>query len=256
MGIMIFIYLLLLIVSVSFNSSMEDAMWGYSSVHSELTGQAWISLATACAAAVVFSKRETIDRSLSGTNQEEQKQEVTRTIPVCNYYPWECVRFINLVLEKVDSTSFSLVYTLPKSMKLEGYRNGWKKDIITKVDIILKVFRQEYIILDQILNIEWEHSSGTLQKVTLDNMPFSINEIDEVKVIIKTVDMPDGEQRVEHEVYAVSGMNSTELERYRSENGCPDAVCRKEKTNMNWLCTCGFVNNDKDTLCMNCNSRK
>ena len=89
-------------------------MWGYSVIHAKMTGKAWASLVTGCAAAVVFNKRDIIDQNLSGTNQEEQKQEITKTIPVCNYYPWESIRFVNIVLEKDDKTSFYLEYQLPK----------------------------------------------------------------------------------------------------------------------------------------------
>lgn len=251
----IIIFLVLWMISLSFNSSMEDAMWGYSVIHAEMTGKAWTSLVTGCAAAVVFNKRDIIDQNLSGTNQEEQKQEITKTIPVCNYYPWESIRFINMVLEKDDKTSFYLEYQLPKEMRSRGYRHGWKKDIFVKTDIMLKVFRKEYIILDNIFDIRWEYVSGASQKLILENMPFGINEIDNVEVIIKAVEMPDGERRELPNVYVVSGMNSTELLRYRRENGCLNAVCRKEKTDEIWLCTCGYANDNSNLTCLNCGSK-
>ena len=251
----IIIFLVLWIISLSFNSGMEDAMWGYSVIHAKMTGKAWASLVTGCAAAVVFNKRDIIDQNLSGTNQEEQKQEITKTIPVCNYYPWESIRFVNIVLEKDDKTSFYLEYQLPKEMRSRGYRHGWKKDISVKTDIILKVFRKEYIILDNIFNIPWEHASGASQKMILEHMPFGLNEIDNVEVIIKTIEMPGGERKEVPNVYAVSGMNSTDLARYRSENSCSNAVCRKEKADEIWLCTCGYVNDNSRPSCLNCGSR-
>ena len=44
----VIIFLVLWIISLSFNSSMEDAMWGYSVIHAKMTGKAWASLVTGC----------------------------------------------------------------------------------------------------------------------------------------------------------------------------------------------------------------
>lgn len=249
-ALVISIFLILWIISNSFNSSMVDDGWGYSLIRAELTGQAWISLLTACGAAIAYYNSRTVDYRL-GINPEE-RDGIIKEIPVSNYYPWENIRFINLVLEKTDHTSLHLVYRLADGIRERGQRNGWEKDITVKTDIIFRAHGEKYILSDNMFYLDWKNVSGNSQKMTLDELPFSINEIDKIEVIIKTTEAPNGVKRELSKVYAVSGMNSAELARYRSESGVPEAVCRKEKTAEEWLCTCGLVNDRPNALCANC----
>ena len=231
---------------------MGDDAWGYSFIRAELTYPAWISLLTACGAAIAYYNSRAVDYQ-SGINSVEQR-EVIKEIPGSNYYPWENIRFINLVLEKTDHTSLHLVYRLADGIRERGQRNGWEKDIVVKTDIIFRAHGEKYILSDNMFYLDWKNVSGNSQKVTLDELPFSINEINNIEVIIKTTEAPNGVKRELSKVYAVSGMNTAELAWSRSESGVPEAVCRKEKTAEEWLCTCGFVNERPDALCGNCGS--
>lgn len=121
-ALVISVFLILWIISNYFNLGMGDDAWGYSFIRAELTYPAWISLLTACGAAIAYYNSRAVDYQ-SGINSVEQR-EVIKEIPGSNYYPWENIRFINLVLEKTDHTSLHLVYRLADGIRERGQRNG------------------------------------------------------------------------------------------------------------------------------------
>ena len=247
----VIIFVCLLGVSYDFNSTMQDATWGYSVIRAKVTENTWAALIISCAAAIVYKQASETDQNLLGV--EEIDPPVVRSIPIQNYYPWRDIRFINAVWEKRDRVYFWLDYQLMEGISSSD--DGGKASTI-KVDIIVNVFRREYIITDYIIKPAYNKQKGSTPKMIIDNVGFNPNEIDSVDVIIKRIEMPSGRKTEEYKVYAISGMGSWELAEYREENKIYNAVCGKECTEQTWMCICGMVNEAPRVTCMNCRARK
>lgn len=247
----VMIFLVFAAIAYYFNSAMQDATWGYSIIRAKLTERAWMSLMISFAATFVYQKSDKIDQNLFGTRGAEQA--AVKNIPVKNYYPWRSIRFINTVWEKSDRIYFWLDYEL---MEEVTSRDNRKMASAIKVDIIIKVFHRKYIITDYIIKPAYDKKKGSAPKMVIDNRDFNPNEIDGVDVIIKTIEMPNGRKIEEYKTYAVSGMDSWELARYREESGLHNAVCRKESAEQTWMCICGMVNKAPRVMCLNCRAKK
>ena len=250
-GVVIF-FVVLWITTFYVNSSIDDMYSGLSNyVNAEMTWEAWSALILAVFSGGIYSSQEWINSQIFGTDNTAQETEI-RKIPVINYYPWEEIQFTDVVFEKGRDFFFFMQYKLPEKWKIEGYSERWHGNIFVNADVILKVFRKEYVVFDQIFNLEWEHTKGATQKLDIEYATFNINDIDEVRVIIKSVEMPDGQKKSAYNVYAISDMNSNELERYREQIHYDEAVCREAKLATGWVCPCGYIHTETEKRCMVC----
>lgn len=250
----IIIFLVFWIITLSTNSGIDDIYSGLSNyVSTELTWKAWVALGLAVASAAICIKQEEVNKQIFGI-AVETKEENVRKIPVVNYYPWEEIRFTNAILNKAGQLSISLQYTVPSAWKSNGYIERWNSNIVVTADIILKVFRKSYVIYNTVFDVEWTYVKGTTEKMIIEHYSLNMNDIDEVRVIIKAIEMPGEKKREVHRVYAVSDMNSAELQRYRRQINCEDAVCREERFETGWRCSCGLIHDEAERRCMNCGS--
>ena len=250
-GVIIF-FVVLWIITFSVNSSIDDVYSGLSNyINAEMTWEAWVALILSIVSSGIYSGGDRINSQFFGIDNSTQEAGI-RKIPVINYYPWEGIQFTDVIFEKGKEPCFFMQYKLLESWKAKGYSERWSGNIFINADVILKAFRKEYAIFDQVFNLDWERTKGVTQKFEIEYTTFNINDIDEVKVIIKSIEMPDGKRKSVHKVYAVSDMNSNELERYRELIHYEAAVCREEKLETGWVCPCGQMHTETEKRCMVC----
>ena len=172
-GIIIF-FIMLWLTALSINSGIDDVYNGLSNyVSAEMTWQAWIALLLAFISGGVYSKQEQINRQFFGINNNGDKVNL-RKIPVINYYPWEDVRFTNVILEEGSKLCFSIDIRIAAEWKEKGYSERWQGNIIIKADVVLKIFRKEYVIFNQVFSLEWERTKGITEKLIIEHALFDI----------------------------------------------------------------------------------
>lgn len=248
----IIIFLVLWILTLSVNSSVDDIYSGLSNyINAGLTGKAWLAFILSCACSAIYFKQEQINSRLFGISTQLQTN-FTRKVPVTNYYPWEQIRFTDLVLEKGKDIYVCLRYIIPSDWKLRGYSERWNTKISVTADIVVRAFRKEFVIPDAIFELEWEHVNDSTEKLTIVGETLNVNDIDEARIIMKSIEMPDGQRKSVYKVYVVSDMNSNELERYREQIHYEAAVCREEKLECGWRCPCGLIHTETEKRCLVC----
>lgn len=248
----IIIWLVFWLCSVSWNSSFDGIM-GYTSLSAELKGSAWIALILSIFASFIYSRSEEVNERLFGVSETTEEQE--RTLPVTNYYPWEDICFFSLTLTQNEQhISFTVQYQISKVMRrFYSGDNIWdtaKTEFAA--DIFLKTPMREYVITNCILAVQYGINKGETDRIVLDGKPLEINEINDIKIILKERKDPNGKKKDLHRVSVDSGMNSIELDSYRQQNNCKDAVCREQKLENGWLCRCGLVHRNDEKRCINC----
>lgn len=145
-----------------------------------------------------------------------------------------------------------LRYIIPSDWKLRGYSERWNTKISVTADIVVRAFRKEFVIPDAIFELEWEHVNDSTEKLTIVGETLNVNDIDEARIIMKSIEMPDGQRKSVYKVYVVSDMNSNELERYREQIHYEAAVCREEKLECGWRCPCGLIHTETEKRCLVC----
>lgn len=249
----IIIWLVFWLCTVSWNSSFDGAM-GYTFLSAELKGGAWFSLLLAVAAAVIYNKSDEINERLFGV--EEEQEEITVSLPVTNYYPWEDICFTSVTLNKKDAVSFAVQYRKSKLIKYRKNTAGGsipsEAEFIT--DIFFKTPGKEYVITNCPLSVKYNVSVGETEQIVLERTPFAINEVNDIKIVLKERRTANGEKTTLHSISLDSGMNSVELESYRKQNRWKDAFCREQKLGNGWICRCGLVHGEYEESCVNCGS--
>lgn len=249
----IIIWLVFGLCTASWNSSFEGMM-GYTFLSAELKGGAWFSLLLAVAAAVIYNKSDEINERLFGV--EEGQEEITVSLPVTNYYPWEDICFTSVSLNKKDAVSFTVQYRKSKFIKYRkntvGVSIPSEAEFIT--DIFFKTPGKEYVITNCPLSVKYNVSVGETEQIVLERTPFAINEVNDIKIVLKERRTVNGEKTTLHSISLDSGMNSVELDSYRKQNRWKDAFCREQKVENGWICRCGLVHGGYEESCVNCGS--
>ena len=239
-------------LTLSVNSSVDDIYRGLSNyISAGLTGKAWLALILSCICTGIYYKQEQLNSGLFGISTQSEAN-LTRKVPVTSYYPWEQIRFIDLIIEENTDVYVRLQYAIPSRWRLRGYREKWNAKITITVDVVLKVFKKEFVIPNVVFELEWEQAKGVTEKLAIVGRTFNINDIDEARIIMKSLEMPDGQRKSVYKVYAISNMNSNELERYREQIHYEAAVCREEKLECGWRCPCGLIHAETEKRCMVC----
>ena len=250
----IIIWVVFWLCSVSWNSSFDGIM-GYTSLSAELKGSAWIALILSICSSVIYSRSEEINERMFGVSEETE--ELKRVLPVTNYYPWEDICFFSVALTQNEHISFTAQYKISKIFRrFHSTDNKWNaaKTEFT-ADIFLKTPTREYVITNCILAVQYGINKGETDRIVLDGKPLEINEINDIKIILKERKDPNGKKKDLHRVSVDSGMNSIELDSYRQQNNCKDAVCREQKLESGWVCRCGLVHGENEEKCINCEAK-
>lgn len=250
----IVIWVMMWLSTSSWNSSFDEAM-GYTPLRSELKGTAWFALILAITAAVIYNKSDEINRSLFGV-KENVIEEITRELPVTNYYPWENIHFSSVALRQKEDVSFTVQYQLSKYISRRDKADSGRVALSAEftADVFLKTPEKEYVITNCPLSVKYNKSSGETERIRLDRAPFGINEINDIKIVLKERRAENGGRTALRSISLDSGMNSVELDSYRKQNRWKEAVCREQKLEKGWICRCGLMHGKYEESCVNCSS--
>ena len=239
------------IITDAVNSEANREL-GFDIINIQITNHIWFTFIIMCIASLIYVKQKEINQHLFGMETFKKFDEFF-TLPIINYYPWEEIRFIDIVIYKNSSTSVYLIYNLPSVWRLRGLKEKWSTPINIVVDIEFTVSERKYVISDCRFTVKWDTPEGRTEKIFLDDMPFQTGDIDEVSVIIKSIKMPDGNAKTVRDLFAVSDMNSRDLKVYRKKVDDPSAICHiKVIDDTEWICRCGFVQDISQSICSNC----
>ena len=250
-----FIFLVLLIVTTLVNSGIDEIYGGLSDyVSAQMTGKALTAVVLACLCGVIYAKSKQINQNIFGIDCGRETV-VTKTLPIINYYPWEDIKFTDIVLGSGRSDTLALAYRLP-FWKERGYREQWEKSIEVQADVLIKANRKKFALYSQTYYLDWNISKGCTNRITLEKLPFEINEIEEVKVVIRGIEMPDGAKSQEYRVYAMSNLTYDKLIKHRQQIGAEEDICKPVTMEKGWMCRCGLVHYGEDAICISCGTMR
>lgn len=249
--LMVAVIVCVFIITGTINSEVNREL-GFDIINIQVTNHIWLTFIIMCIACAVYVKQKEINQHLFNMETFNKIDEIF-TLPINNYYPWEEIRFIDIVLYKNSSTSVYLKYNLPSVWRLRGLKEKWSTPINIVVDIEFTVSERKYVISDCRFTVKWDNPEGRTEKIFLDDMPFQTGDIDGVSVIIKSIKMPDENAKTVRDIFAVSDMNSRDLKVYRKKVDDPSAICQiKVVDDTEWICRCGFVQDISQSICSNC----
>lgn len=221
---------------------------GFAFVRINMTQTAWAALIISCVLEVSYYKREEINKIFGET--DSIKEKLSRIYPVTNYYPWKEIRFISLILEQKEDITFLVRYVVlgeEKHSKIEKENN-----IVADVDIWIKTRGRDYVINNCKLDIDYAYSMNVTNELAIEGIPFGINSITDVKIIINSLGDLEGAVLLEPRVYAESGMNSFGLRQYRDRIGNITAVSKARNVTAGWICSCGLYHENSEKQCNYC----
>lgn len=250
-SVQILTFIIFKFVVFNFNGAIADSMAGYSLVKINLTWNAWGAFLLACLLGLVYYLREKINFVLSVTN--DLQIEKNRELSITNYYPWMQLRFTTLILEQNDKISFEIRYiNFPNQYSSKKER----KFINMCVDIALKVKGDISIVPHCAIQINCQNEMGKTKCFIIENAPFRVDDIEDAKVIIESVEDSNDYPELLYSMFVNSEMNSLELNKYRDRIGNERACCSIERFHDNWRCNCGIYHTYDALICPLCGSKQ
>lgn len=95
----IIIFLVSWVLTLTINSRVDGIYSGLSNyISAGLTGKAWWALILSCVCTGIYCKEEQLNHQLFGLSNQTETN-FTKKFPIINYYPWEQIRFTDLIVE-------------------------------------------------------------------------------------------------------------------------------------------------------------
>lgn len=180
-------------------------------------------------------------------------KENIRICAITNYYPWLNLRLTNLYILKnyINAMAIDITFCNEKS----SWSTQWEKQqkvIYIVADIIIQTSRNILCVNECVFWFLIERNKGRSEWIYLREIPFSLQEIRNVQVLIKEIEINYEEVKTNFNIYAELAMDCLSLENYRNEIKKENAVCRQEQFDNGWLCVCGLFHGLEEKECCRC----
>lgn len=203
--------------------------------------------------AIVLEKNLTEFGEKDNYISSQSSEENIRIYPITNYYPWSNIRLTNLYILKNEINAMAIDITFYNEKPRWSMQwDEQKKVIYIIADIIIQTSRDIWCVNECVFWFSVERNKGRSEWIYIKEIPYSLQEIRNIKVLIKEIEINYEEVKNNFNIYAESGMDCLSLKNYRDEIKRKNAVCRQEQFENGWLCVCGLFHELKEKECCRC----